>query len=128
MPDFTLTAPPPSVNGMFANSAANGRIKTAKYRAWIKGEMNALVAQRARPVPYPVSVSIELPATIRGDVDNRIKAVNDLLVRAGIIPNDSKLFVHSVTVARGTGTQTIVRVETISDAPRSSPLFRECAA
>lgn len=129
MPEFTLTAPPPSVNAMYFNrkpsvhkpaGKVRGRGKTDRYQAWIRGEMNALLAQRARPVDWPVTIEITLPAKLRGDCDNRIKGCQDLLVRAGIIPSDSARFVHSVSISRGEGAETIVRVETISTKRESA--------
>lgn len=110
---FALASPPPSVNAMYANrkfGKGRGRIKTAAYTAWIRGEMSSLLAQRAKPVPWPVDIRIEIPARMRGDVDGRIKGCVDLLVQAGIIPDDGKRFVHSVTISRGDTTATTISV------------------
>jgi crossover junction endodeoxyribonuclease RusA len=96
-----LLSVPPSGNKLFANASGRGRVKTSKYRAWIKGELNALIAQRARPVAAPASVSITLPRTVRGDCDNRIKGTVDLLVRAGVLPDDSRKHLTSVSVTFG---------------------------
>lgn len=91
---------PPSINACFANTK-QGRRKTAKYRSWIRGELKALVAQRARPVAVPASVSITLPRSMRGDCDNRIKPTLDLLVRAGVLKDDRSDFVRSVSATIG---------------------------
>lgn len=105
-------AVPPSTNKLYAN-AGRSRKKTAAYSAWIRGELKALVAQRAKPVPIPVTISILLPDTMRGDASNRIKATEDLLVRAGIIPNDSKKFVRSISISFHSGPMMFVEVDTI---------------
>lgn len=58
----------------------------------------ALVAQRARPVPWPVSIVISAPYNSRRDCDNLLKPCCDLLVTAGIIPDDSARYVEKCTV------------------------------
>jgi Holliday junction resolvase RusA-like endonuclease len=86
---------------MYANSRAGGRIKTAAYKGWIRGELKALLAQRARAIGRRAKVSIVLPRTMRGDCDNRIKAALDLLVRAGVLIDDRSDYVASVTASFG---------------------------
>lgn len=100
MTKYTLSVPP-SANKLFANAKRGGRVKAAAYRAWIKGELNALIAQRAKPVEGRAAVSIILPMTTRGDPDNRIKGTVDLLVRAGVLPDDSRKHLASISVTFG---------------------------
>jgi hypothetical protein len=97
VPTYVL-AVPPSANNLFFNLRKGGRRKTAKYSAWIDGELKALIAQRAKPVAGRVSVSITIPNGTRGDADNRIKPCLDLLVRAGIIPDDAGTYVGAVSL------------------------------
>lgn len=75
--------------------------------------MKALIAQKAKPVLPPVSIHIVLPDTMRGDASNRIKPTEDLLVRAGIIPDDRKDYVRSVSVDFGRVQNMAVTVEHI---------------
>lgn len=93
-------ATPPSVNAMYANrrGGGRGRVPTRAYESWQRGELKALIAQRAKPVLPPVNVSISLPSTMRGDADNRCKPTLDLLVKAGVIPNDNRNIVRSITI------------------------------
>jgi Holliday junction resolvase RusA-like endonuclease len=100
VPTFVL-AVSPSTNHLYTNARGKGRRKTKQYASWIRGELKALVAQRARPIEPPVSILITLPELTRGDASNRVKAAEDLLVRAGVIPNDSKSVVREVTVRYG---------------------------
>lgn len=65
MPTYVLT-PPPSVNAMYYNVAGAGRRKTRQYRAWIAGELKALLAQRATPVDGKATVKITLPKSRGG--------------------------------------------------------------
>lgn len=112
MPTFSLTLAP-SVNAMYRNVPKVGRVKASAYRKWIKGELLVLVAQRARPVPPPVSVRIVLPIGTRGDPDNRQKAVLDLLKRAGVIPDDSGKHVKALAVGYAEVPTMQVSVESI---------------
>lgn len=89
---------PPSINRAFRNVRGVGRVKTNEYNAWIRGALMALVAQRAKPVQPPVALSLFIPESTRADLSNFTKATEDLLVRAGIIPDDSKKFVRSISM------------------------------
>ena len=83
-----LIPSPPSLNNMFANSSA-GRRKTRAYQQWRDGAMAAMVGQsRRRNFQPPYQVALWLHVGARSDVDNRIKAVLDLLQRCGIIDDD----------------------------------------
>jgi len=99
VPTFILS-PPPSANKLYFNVAGKGRRKSREYCAWIKGEMKALIAQRAKPVEGCATITITLPRS-RGDVDNKIKPTIDLLVRAGILRDDRSDFVSGVSVSFG---------------------------
>lgn len=61
--------------------------------------------QRARAVSGPVSVTIELapPHKRRYDLDNRAKAVLDLLVKNAIIEADDTTIVKRVVLTEGEG-------------------------
>ncbi|MDE2096379.1 MAG: RusA family crossover junction endodeoxyribonuclease [Patescibacteria group bacterium] len=105
---FTIPIPP-SVNGLWAN-VGRRRIKTKRYKAWLTEAGWAIVTQRVRPIAATsgCSVVVEIgPRDPRADIDNRIKAVLDLLVRQGIIPDDRH--VNSAT-ARWDNTLTGCRV------------------
>jgi Holliday junction resolvase RusA-like endonuclease len=85
---------PPSANSLFANrrsgSKGRGRIKTEIYRAWIEEAGKTLMIQRPERVAgkYELSLFFERQ-TGRNDLDNRIKALADLLVTHGVIDDDS---------------------------------------
>lgn len=81
---------PPSSNNMFINVPRRGRIKSTAYKDW-RDKSALIVKSQARsqsPVNGPYSVSIHLPAKMRGDLDNRCKPVLDLLVAAQITDDD----------------------------------------
>lgn len=93
-----LTLPlPPSTNKLFANVPGKGRIRTKAYKQWRHDAGWELKAQRPTPVAGNVAVAIHVPQSMRGDVDNRLKALLDLLVAHHVIEDDrlvSKLIVE----------------------------------
>ena len=101
MPTFELS-PPPSTNRLFVTPRGTSRrFKTREYRAWIKGELNALLYQRAKPFHGRADVFILLPKG-RSDYDNGTKATLDILGRAGILVDDNRKYVASVSITGGT--------------------------
>jgi Holliday junction resolvase RusA-like endonuclease len=83
---FVLSCPP-SLNGLFRNIPKRGRVKTKKYKAWIKQAGWELVMQRPSAVSGPYDLAIVVPKT-RGDLDNYGKAISDLLVTHKLIDDD----------------------------------------
>lgn len=97
---FVLDLPiPPSVNNMFPGRA--GRFKSKQYRAWIKEAGQEINMQKVWPVSGPYALTLELPEKMRGDVDNRLKGVADLLVSHRLTPDDSRAV--SATAVRTPG-------------------------
>lgn len=92
--------PPPSVNRAFRNLAGKGRVKTRDYRRWRNDAVATIWAQvRAdQRVAGNVAVIVHLPATMRGDIDNRLKGILDALVASGRIDDDRH--VTTLTVSR----------------------------
>lgn len=86
---ITLTEPPPSVNAIFKNVASKGRSKTKSYKAWLSSAGWEVKAQCPRRIGGRVMVDItckRIPG--RCDIDNRIKAILDLLVGLYVIDDD----------------------------------------
>lgn len=83
-----LTLPkPPSVNACFANVPKKGRVKTPAYTAWIAHAGLVLSRQRPRIVPGEYALDI-FTGPVRGDPDNLIKPVSDILVAHGVMEDD----------------------------------------
>lgn len=90
---------PPSVNTMYRNVAGRGRVKTAEYKAWLREAGLALRRQKpAQQIAGQVCLRIDLDKRRRGDCSNRAKAVEDLLVSHGVIPDDSQKWVKRVDI------------------------------
>lgn len=87
---------PPSVNNLFAQARVNGktrRFQSKRYKAW-RREAEAHLLWKHSPLPrftYPVSVGIIIqpPDARRRDADNLVKPLLDLLVRVGMLADDS---------------------------------------
>lgn len=92
---ISITIPfPPSANNLFKNAGSRGRAKTDDYKAWIEVAGWALVACKPGPgIRGPVTLDImcERKDKRRRDISNLIKATEDLLVRHGLIEDDSKV-------------------------------------
>jgi crossover junction endodeoxyribonuclease RusA len=89
---ITLVLPlPPSVNAAYRNVRGKGRAKTQKYRDWEADAGVYLMQQRewkSQKVNGSYELDIRLPENIKGDIDNRIKCVSDLLVSVGAVEDD----------------------------------------
>ena len=85
---------PPSTNHLYANVSGKGRRKTKRYADWITD--SGWLLQRQRPLKFRGSVVLDLTCPRhdekRRDVSNFIKAVEDLLVRHGVIEDDSRVW------------------------------------
>lgn len=104
-PCTTLTIPaPPSVNELFANGkpGKTGRFKTPKYKAWLSEAGWMIREQMVRDDNAPmrgrvvVILGVERKS-LAADIDNRCKAVLDLLVAQRVIEDDR--FVTGIVLA-----------------------------
>ena len=90
--DLVLPVPPPS-NALFRNLTGRGRVKTQVYIDWEGHAGWRLRLQRPVPVPGRVMIVISIESPMagnarRGDIDNRVKAIIDLLVKQEVIDDD----------------------------------------
>lgn len=102
---LTLKLPvPPSINAAYANQrkgwGGRGRYKTQKYKAWLSlADSYLYYYSRSTKGPSgPLSLHITLPSTMRGDITNRIKVVEDYLVSRKITADDRHN--HEVSVRK----------------------------
>lgn len=84
---------PPSANGLFGNKAVGGRFKTRAYLDWISEAGWLLQKQRPGRIAGPYEMEVAIPRS-KGrrvaDLGNREKALSDLLVRHGVVDDDSR--------------------------------------
>lgn len=86
---FRLDLPlPPSLNGMYRNVRGRGRVATEAFKKWKFDAGWEITLQDVVPIRVPYNLALYLPIKMRGDIDNRIKGVSDILVVFGLIPDD----------------------------------------
>lgn len=88
---LTLPSLPPPLSACFKNVRRNGRAATPRYTAWVSEAMQAVRSQNVAPVDGSVVAVYQFrrPDLRRRDLGNLEKAVSDLLVKAGLIEDDS---------------------------------------
>jgi len=80
---------PPSVNALWRTGQAR-MYRSKRYLAWLE-ECDVVFASKTVPrINYPFAIEIALgrPSKRKMDIDNRIKAVLDMLQRVGVIEDD----------------------------------------
>jgi Holliday junction resolvase RusA-like endonuclease len=92
---------PPSTNTLFINIPGRGRVKNGKYRTW---QLEAIPILRTSLTPIQGAVKmhyhLSLGTSFRGDISNRIKALEDAVVEAGIIEGDTHKIVSEILITR----------------------------
>ncbi len=77
------------------------RAPTSRYEKWQKEALASITQQRPAPVLGEVAVLVKLKAPDKRERDagNCDKAVCDILVKAGLITNDSNRYIRRLTFA-----------------------------
>lgn len=77
------------------------RAPTSRYEKWQKEALGMITQQRPAPVLGQVAVLVRLKAPDKRERDagNCDKAVMDILVKAGLITNDSNRYIRRLTFA-----------------------------
>lgn len=85
-----LTVPaPPSTNALYRNVPGRGRVKTGAYKDWAGRAGWTLKSQAPAAVPGRVIIIIGIEReSAASDIDNRVKALFDLLVTHKVIKDD----------------------------------------
>lgn len=118
---FSVEIPvPPSVNAAFFNRVSGrgrGRVKTKAYRDWLvaAGWTVRAAVPATDKVQGPFRISINLPASMNGDIDNRVKGILDLLVACERVDDDR--FMEELWVRRRhAGPGALVHVKPLREA------------
>ncbi len=82
---------PPSVNSMYRH-VGNRVYKTREAKDWITEAGWELMSAKIKPVKGKVYVGVHLYLKRDSDIDNRLKAILDLLEEQRIIENDSQVY------------------------------------
>lgn len=94
-----LTVPcPPSTNKLFRNVPGRGRVRTGGYKAWADEAGWKLLAQKPAPVPGRVIIVLGIDrSNAQSDIDNRVKAIFDLLTDHKIIQDDKYVTAFAIS-------------------------------
>ncbi len=91
---------PPSVNDMFRNVRGKGRVKTAAYADWLGHAGWVLRSQNPSRIGGRVVLVLSVERMSKSaDIDNRVKAILDLLVTHGVIDDDRNVVGFAVAWA-----------------------------
>lgn len=86
-----LTLPmPPSVNKAYANIPGRGRVASRHLKEWKIEAGWRLELQRPKRTKGAYRAIIRVGSTLRGDIDNRIKPLLDLLVEHMVTDDDQR--------------------------------------
>lgn len=89
---------PPSVNALYRNVASKGRVKTTAYYDYTTLAVTAIKRQRVPHIPGRVVMVIGVErARNTSDISNRIKALEDCIVKAGVIEDDRFVTATAIT-------------------------------
>ncbi|QIG74570.1 holliday junction resolvase RusA-like protein [Rhizobium phage RHph_Y25] len=90
---------PLPVSACFENVPKIGRRATARYREWTNEALWMIKAQKPQKFAGEVSISIGLVAPDKRarDLDNLFKGLLDVLVKAGVIKDDSQKYVRKLS-------------------------------
>lgn len=112
--------PPPSVNAMFYS---NHR-KAKRYRDWQEYFGWRLARAKVPTFSGPYQIDLVLTKQVRGDVDNRLKALLDTLVKFGVTPDDKHCV--SARAKRAHHSEVNILAITISSATQQERLHDAC--
>lgn len=88
---------PPSTNQLYTNLPGRGRIKSKMYKSWINAAGWRLNFGPAGKIEGRYRLTVFVNPN-RGDIDNRVKAISDLLVTNGVVLDDK--YADAVSVKR----------------------------
>jgi Holliday junction resolvase RusA-like endonuclease len=96
---FRLNQLPPSTNNLFLNGT-KGRFRSQKYETWLQEANLDFLRQRPKKIAGPVNITMEFrEPTRKSDLDNRVKAPLDFIVKAGVIEADDNSIVRKINLA-----------------------------
>lgn len=89
---INIAEPPPSVNNLFVNVRGKGRVRSDRYKTWLNAAGWDVLQARVKPIHGKVRMALIVARpNRRADLDNRLKAIGDLLVHQGVLIDDSQI-------------------------------------
>jgi Holliday junction resolvase RusA-like endonuclease len=97
-----LLEKPFSANKMYVPIARGKMVKSKKYNDWIVRNLPIVIENLSPAKEYPINLEILIMANHiwrrKNDIDNLIKPLIDLLVRAEIVPDDTSRYIENVSL------------------------------
>lgn len=99
MQRLTIGELPPPLSSCFTNIPKKGRVPTNRYKKWTADALIEIMSQRPRNFTGEVSIWIGLvaPDKRHRDAGNLDKALGDVLVKSGVIVDDSNKYVRRLS-------------------------------
>ena len=93
---------PFSANQMYVPISRGKLVKSKKYNAWIEKNLKIMIEEMSPVDNFPVNIELLVMANHlwrqKNDIDNLAKPLIDLLVKAGIVPDDSSRYIENVHI------------------------------
>lgn len=106
---------PPGVNNLYPTNANGQRFKSQEYTIWQTQAAWELRQQKASPIVGPVEIAIVVREPKRKtDIDGKIKAILDTLVKVGVIDEDHNGVVRKVSAAWGDIDRASVEIRSVA--------------
>ena len=108
---------PPTVNHLYRSTYGGQRYKTQEARDYQDYAVAVLAGKWRGREAYTGDAELRLtfvtPDRRRWDIDNRVKAVQDCLERAGVLKNDTQIMVLHVErqTDKDADTRTVIRLK-----------------
>lgn len=105
-----LTIPLPlSTNALYRNLRGKGRVKTDRYRTWLRNAQNEVMTQKRKHYAGDCELRLvaKKPDKRRRDLDNLLKCTQDLLTTCGIVDDDQQF----IKVSAEWGDETYVEIK-----------------
>jgi len=109
-----ITMPaPPSVNTCFRNVTGKGRVRTQRYKTWIRAAVNEVLYQNPPHTAGEVMLDITIMRRRKNqDLDNMLKPIIDLLVIMAVMDDDR--YVGEIRCRWGDVPGAVVEISTYS--------------
>lgn len=90
---------PPPLSACFVNVSGRGRVASKRYKAWTLEALWEIKLQRVKSIHGAVNINVQLvaPDSRARDAGNLDKAICDVLVKAGIIADDSNRYIRKIS-------------------------------
>lgn len=118
---FLKLPSPPSTNTLFRNVPGKGRVKTERYKTWLRAASNEAMAQPRFKIAgsYVLDITV-MRRNVRSDLDNVCKALSDALVAWEYVEDDRHMAELHVRWGNVEGAE--IRIWPVLESPSIAPV------